>query len=211
MIHVLLVNAMGLLNDVLVEVLDGEPDIDVIGTATTVEAALASSAEADVILVSTLLPDDGALALTRRAAQAEIAAKVLVLGLNESKAQVLRYVEAGAAGYVLSTHGVEDLLTRVRAAHNEEALVSPAVAAALMARTADLARRFADVEHGAGADELTPREREVLDLVRQGLTNQEIADRLFIELGTAKNHVHSILQKLGVNNRQQAAAYLAVM
>lgn len=100
----------------------------------------------------------------------------------------------------------------MRAVQSGEALVSPNIAAALMSRVSELAQLFADVESGLNeAADLTPRECEILGLIGQGLTNQEIADRLVIEVGTVKNHVHSILQKLEVGNRRDAAAYLAVI
>jgi DNA-binding NarL/FixJ family response regulator len=121
---------------------------------------------------------------------------------------VLRYIEAGAAGYVLSSEPLDELLRNIRAAHSDKALVSPDVAAALIARIGELAEILPDTppqENVLG--DLTDREHEVLALIGQGLTNQEIADRLVIELGTVKNHVHSILQKLDVDSRQDAAVY----
>jgi DNA-binding NarL/FixJ family response regulator len=115
-------------------------------------------------------------------------------------------------GYVLQDDSVEDLLARLRAAHGGEALVSPGIAAAIIARVSELATLFSRVEGAGGrAGDLTPREREVLDLVAEGLTNQEIAERLVIAEGTVKNHVHSILGKLDVGSRQDAAARVAVV
>jgi DNA-binding NarL/FixJ family response regulator len=74
------------------------------------------------------------------------------------------------------------------------------------------AQLFLEIETGVhDSANLTPREREILDLIAQGLTNQQIADRLVIEVGTVKNHVHSILQKLDVSSREDAAAYLAFL
>jgi two-component system nitrate/nitrite response regulator NarL len=123
-----------------------------------------------------------------------------------------RYVEAGANGYVLKDNSVDELLTRIRVAYREKALVSPKIVAALMSRVTEWAQLFADIEAGISESaDLTPREREILELIGQGLTNQEIADSLFIEVGTVKNHVHNILQKLDVSSRQDAAAYLAVV
>jgi DNA-binding NarL/FixJ family response regulator len=81
-----------------------------------------------------------------------------------------------------------------------------------MDRVTRYAQLFDEVESGLYEEvNLTPRERETLELIGQGLTNQEIADRLVIEVGTVKNHVHSILSKLGVSSRDDAAAYLAFM
>jgi two-component system nitrate/nitrite response regulator NarL len=132
-----------------------------------------------------------------------------VLGLTESSAQVLQYAQAGAAGYVLKDDSVEDLVRRIRAACDDKALVSPEVAAALMARLAQLAHRVPETEAtGDGRSDLTPRELEVLRLISDGLSNQQIADHLVIEVGTVKNHVHSILQKLEVKSRQEAAEYV---
>jgi DNA-binding NarL/FixJ family response regulator len=85
--------------------------------------------------------------------------------------------------------------------------VSPGIAAALMSRVAEYAQLLDDVDAGVGvAADVTPREQEILDLIGQGLTNQQIAEQLVIEVGTVKNHVHSILQKLDANSRHEAAA-----
>jgi two-component system, NarL family, nitrate/nitrite response regulator NarL len=82
----------------------------------------------------------------------------------------------------------------------------------MIERLSDLAQMFADVENSiTDAPGLTPREIEVLELIGEGLTNQQIAERLVIEIGTVKNHVHSILEKLNVSNRGEAAAYLTVI
>lgn len=210
MIRLLLVTQIELIGNVVAAMLEDEPDMEVVGCVTSVGEALAIAAECDVILVSPRLPGDGALELTTTVAQRHPSVKVLAFGLAESKARVLEYVEAGADGYVARDDSVEDLLGRIRAAHRDKAVVAPEIAAALMSRVSKYAQLFSEVQSGLHEDaELTPREREILGLVGQGLTNQEIAGRLFIEVGTVKNHVHSILQKLNVSSREDAAAYLA--
>jgi DNA-binding NarL/FixJ family response regulator len=165
----------------------------------------------DVLLVSTRLPDHGALRLLDALAELESPARVLVLGLAESEQEILRYVEAGAAGYVLQDDSVDELLANIRAVHSGKAIVSPEIAGALVTRVAELSQVFEDAYAIDSSAQLTPREREVLQLIGQGMTNREIAERLVIELGTVKNHVHSILDKLNVSSRRDAAAYLAVM
>ena len=168
--------------------------------------------KSDVILVNTRMSDGAALRLIRAVADADLPAKVLALGLAESREQILQFVEAGAAGYVLKDDSVEDLLERIRGANAGRVRVSPKIAAALMSRVTAYAQLLDQVEAGIGeADDLTPREQEILELIGEGLTNQEIAERLVVEVGTVKNHVHSILQKLDASSRYEAAAYLALI
>lgn len=212
MIRVLIVNEIQLIGQAIATVLADEPDIDVTGCVASGPEALRLAAESDVVLISPRLPENGALELTRTLAERFPSLKILAMGLVESRAWVLEYVEAGADGYVTRDDSIEDLLRRMRAAHKDQAMVSPEIAAALMDRVARYAKLFDEVEAGLYEEaDLTPRERETLELIGEGLTNQEIADRLVIEVGTVKNHVHSILTKLGVSNRDDAAAYLALM
>jgi two-component system nitrate/nitrite response regulator NarL len=211
MIRVLLVNQIVLISNVMAAVLEDEPDMVVIGCAASIDEALALATKADVVLVSTSLTSNGALRLTRAVTEADLPAKVLVVGLSESETEILRYVQAGAAGYVLKDDSVEDLTERIRSAYEEKALISPKIAAALMSRVAELANLAAEIRVPSdGSSDLTPREHEILELIGEGLTNQQIADRLVIEVGTVKNHVHSILSKLDASNRHDAAAFLAI-
>ena len=211
-IHLLLVNESGLIGNVISAALEDEPDFKVIASVTSAEEALEVLQEKtiDVALVSTRLPEPGALKLTSAITKLAPSTKVLALGLTEDKKRVLRYVEAGATGYVLKDHSLEDLIETVRAAQDGKVFVSPQIAAALMKRLSDLAQMFSDVENNVtDTTNLTARELEVLELIGKGMTNQQIAKKLVVEIGTVKNHVHSILEKLNVKTRDEAAAYLA--
>ena len=211
-INLLLVNETRLMGNIIAAALEGEPDIHVLACVTNVDDAMqvVREKDVDVALVSTRLPDQGALKLTHAITEFTPSTKVLALGLTEERQNVLRYVEAGATGYVLKDDSLEGLIETVRAAREGKVFVSPKIAAAIMERLSNLARLFSDVESSiTDTTQLTSRELEVLKLIGEGQTNQQIADHLVIEVGTVKNHVHNILDKLHVSSRGEAAAYLA--
>ena len=211
-INLLLVNETRLMGNVIAAALEDQADIHVVACVTSAEEAIKVVEEknVDVALVSTRLPDQGALKLTSTIAELTPSTKVLALGLTEEKQRVLRYVEAGAAGYILKDDSLDDMIESVRAAQAGKVFVSPQIAAAIIERLSDLAHLFAGIESSASdTTSLTSRELEVLKLIGNGLTNQQIAEQLIIEVGTVKNHVHNILDKLNVSSRNEAAAYLA--
>lgn len=211
-IRLLLVNEIRLMGNVIVAALEDAPDIQVIACVTTADAALNVIHETvvDVALVSTSLPDHGGLRLTSAIIEISPATKVLALGLTEEKKRVLRYIEAGASGYILQEDSLEDLVQIVRAIQQGKVFVSPQIAAAMMARLTNLAQMFTGIETNMiDTTSLTSREVEVLELISRGCTNQQIAQQLVIEVGTVKNHVHNILEKLNVSSRGEAASYLA--
>jgi DNA-binding NarL/FixJ family response regulator len=214
MIDILVVHPMRLICSLYATVFDDKPNMQVVAQATTVGEALElmESTDPEIALVSATLPDNGALELTKKISRTRPSVKVIVVGLPELKNAILQYVMAGASGYVLEDVPVDRLFKNIRAAQEDKALVSPTMAAAFMEHISELAnisaRPYLEPE---AYDALTPREMEVLDLIGQGYTNREIADQLVIEVGTVKNHVHSILDKLDVASREDAAAHLPFM
>src|ERR671919_613826 len=143
-IKLLLVNETRLIGNVIVVALEDEPDITVVASVTSMEEALQviQEKEIDIALVSTRLPDQGALKLTRAIVELAPSTKVLALGLTEEKERVLRYVEAGATGYILKDDSLEDLIETVRDAREGKVFLSPQIAAAMMERLSNLAHMF---------------------------------------------------------------------
>jgi len=211
MIRILVVHQTRLISSIISSVLDEEKDITVLGQATDSDEALErlQTEPCEIVLVAATLPENGALKITEVVAQMEKPPKVLVIGLPKSKNAILQYVAAGASGYVLQEVSTERLLDHIRAVYDGKAIISPDIAAALMNHISELAQISTQTDIDPSAySELTPREREVLELIGEEYSNQQIADRLFIEVGTVKNHVHNILKKLDVSSRHEAAAYL---
>ena len=213
MIRVIVVHETKLICELEAAVLRNFPDIEIVACASTSEEALAwlKKFPCDVVLVSVTLPDDGAFMLMRGVAKVDTAVKVLITGLTESKAVILRCIEEGVAGYVHADESLTDLVTKIRSVCHGEFFVSPCIAAALISRISELKKLvtelngFKDMNPNHLYAELTERECEVLNLIEQGASNQEIANTLCIELGTVKNHVHNILDKLDVRTRKHAA------
>jgi DNA-binding NarL/FixJ family response regulator len=209
---VLIVIESRFMGDIFTEIFEEEPGISVVGCASSMDQALKIIREkdVDVALVSIQLSNESALELTRTIMDVAPSVKVLVLGLTDNQHHVLKYVEAGAAGYILQDSSVSDLIEAVRLAQRGEAQVSTKIAAAILERLSKMTKVFSRVDNFILEDNrLTQRELEVLGFISQGFTNQEIASHLVVEVGTVKNHVHSIIKKLNVNNREEAATYLA--
>lgn len=209
MIRVLVVDPVRLTGTVVSAVLGRESDVHVVGQVGNPQEALDLVAQCDVLAVNAL-NGNGIAELTRAVSRANPDARVLAMGLPNIKEVILQYIEAGVAGYVLRDDSVEQLFDTLRAVHRGHAVVSPDIAAALMNRVTQLSNVCQGTAWSESDTflELTPRERQVLALVQQGLSNQEIAVSLTIELGTVKNHIHNILRKLNVRSRHDAVAYL---
>lgn len=211
MIRVMVVHQTHLISSIIANVLDEESDIHVVAQCASYEETLhvLEQQPCQIVLVAANLPDNGALQLTETLNERDSNAKVLVIGLPRSENAILQYVAAGASGYVLQEVSTERLLEHVRAVHDGKAIISPDIAAALMNHISELAQISSQVDINPSTyAELTPREKEVLDLIGEEYSNREIAEKLFIEVGTVKNHVHSILKKLDVSNRHEAASLL---
>lgn len=132
-------------------------------------------------------------------------AKVIAVGISEDdESEIVECAEAGVAGYQLRAESLDHLLTLISRVANGESFCTPKVSAILLKRLSTLAAQRRPV---AKELVLTAREIQILRLLESGLSNQEIADQLFIALHTVKNHVHSVLSKLGVSTRAEAAAY----
>lgn len=157
----------------------------------------------DVVLVDTSMPQ--AIAVIVAILALASAAKVIALAVSEDDPQVLAFAEAGVSGYVTRDACLDNLVTAIERVAYGEVPCPPQLAAMLLKHINVLAtKRLAMPER----PRLTQRELEVVELIDLGLSNKEIAQRLYIEVPTVKNHVHRILDKLHLNRRAQAAAWM---
>jgi DNA-binding NarL/FixJ family response regulator len=180
-----------------------EPDLDVVGEATTGREAVAMSRELqpDLVLMDIRMPDLDGLIATRTIKEELPRTSILVVTLSEDPDYLLEALRVGAAGFVLKDASRREVVAAVRQVLSGESPLDPKLAAQLIRRMAGQPRE-ASPQH---TDELTQRELDVLRLVAEGKTNAEIAQALFISVGTVKVHVERIIDKLGVSDRTQAA------
>jgi two-component system, NarL family, nitrate/nitrite response regulator NarL len=203
--RVVVVHRVRLYRDGLRQILARRRRIEVVGAAADWEeaCALVRELEPDVALLDLGMP--GALEAARELVATAPAVKLVALGVTEAEADVIACAEAGMAGYVTRDATVGECAAALEAAAHGELACSPKIAAALFDRIAALSTSATE-EPPEPETQLTRRERQILELIDEGLSNQQIASQLSIELPTVKNHVHHILEKLRVNRRGEAAA-----
>jgi DNA-binding NarL/FixJ family response regulator len=202
MTDILIVGDVRLYRDGIAYVLSRTQGFQVVGSAGDAAEGLAQARD--------LLPDivllDLSMSCSRELAQeisrAQPQTRVVALGVTEEEEEVVACAEAGVVGYVAREGSVDALVAALESVARGELLCSPRMAGTLLRR---LGRIGAERALGHSTADLTVRERQILLLIDQGLSNKEIAGRLGIELATVKNHVHNLLEKLGVHRRSDAA------
>ena len=194
----------------LQNMLSDERDIEIVGEAANGRQALllCSRLRPDLILMDVRMPEMDGLAATKEVKQRYPGISVMMLTMHENPDYLLEALKAGAAGYVLKDAPQEEIIEAVRRISNGESPMDPELAARLLRRLANEGEVQGVARSSNRAAEetesLTPRELEVLGLMKLGRTNRGIAADLVISLGTAKNHVEHIMAKLRVSDRTQA-------
>jgi DNA-binding NarL/FixJ family response regulator len=185
--------------------LEPEPDLEVVGEAATGREAveLSRQLQPDLVLMDIRMPDVDGLVATRAIKEEMPRVSILIVTLSEDPDYLLEALRVGAAGYVLKDASRREVVAAVRQVLSGESPLDPKLAAQLIRRLAhQTPPKDQLAKHG---DELTQRELDVLRLVAEGKTNAEIAQSLFVSVGTVKVHVERIINKLGVSDRTQAA------
>jgi len=191
----------------LAELLAADPEIEIVGQAATGRQAVAQARRLrpDVVLMDVRMPDLDGIAATRELTREVPGAKVLILTTFEQDDYIFSGLRAGASGFLLKRTRPEELLAAVRTVAAGDSLLSPSVTRRVIDRMAQ--QPTPDLADRAKLDELTPREREVLDLLARGLSNREIAAAFVIEESTIRTHVKRILMKLDLRDRVQAVMF----
>jgi RNA polymerase sigma factor (sigma-70 family) len=191
----------------LVELLTVDPQIEIVGEASTGREAVERTRrlEPDVVLMDVRMPDLDGIAATRELSRAAPEARVLILTTFEQDDYVFGALRAGASGFLLKRTRPEELIAAVHTIAAGDSLLSPSVTRRVIDRMAQ--QPTPELSHKAKLDELTPREREVLQLVARGLSNREIAAALVVQESTIRSHVKRILMKLDLRDRVQAVIF----
>lgn len=184
------------------DLLASEPDVEVVGEAATASAAMArvSALRPDVALLDVRLPDGDGITVCREICSALPGTACLMLTAYNDDQAVLGAIMAGAAGYVSKQTAGTDLIGALRAVASGQSVLDPLASRRVMARLREQAA-------ASPTATLSDQEKRVLDLVGEGLTNRQIAERMFLAEKTVKNYVSSLLTKLGMQRRTQAAAF----
>ncbi|WP_376788776.1 response regulator [Thermoflexus sp.] len=185
--------------------LQNRPDFELVGEAENGAQALAlvERLRPDLVILDVRLPDRDGLEVCREITERFPGIRVLILTAYPDEAFIVRAIEAGASGYVLKRAGSRELMEALEALARGEAILDPAI-------TRKVLEQFRQRARAAQADafkDLTPRERLILARIAEGKTNKEIAEELYLTEKTVRNYVSIILDKLGVSNRVEAAAY----
>lgn len=207
MTRVLIADDDNLMRAGLAELLAGERDIEIVGQASTGREAVerARRLGPDVVLMDVRMPDLDGIEATREVSRIAPRTKVLILTTFEQDDYVFGALRAGASGFLLKRARPEELIAAVRTVAAGDSLLSPSVTRRVIDRMAQ--QPAPDLADQAKLDELTAREREVLELVARGLSNREMATKLVVEESTIRSHVRRILMKLGLRDRVQIVIF----
>jgi DNA-binding NarL/FixJ family response regulator len=207
-ITLLLIDDNRLMREGLAALIHAQEGFEVLAASAAVEEALAELrvVTPDVVLVDSGLEDHDSLVLTATIRAEVPGARVIVMGLLPAQEDVAAYVRAGASGFIMKDASFEELFRTIRAVADGAEVLPPALTTSL----------FTQIAHKATAGgaprplesvRLTAREREVIDLLGEGLSNKEIAIRMQIATHTVKSHVHNVLEKLALHSRLEVAAF----
>jgi two-component system, NarL family, response regulator LiaR len=203
-IRILIVDDHALIREGLRAVLETQPDMELVGEARNAEEGVtkAHTLRPDVVLMDMNFPKPDGIEATRQILHNDPAIRVLVLSNYMEDENVLGVLKAGAKGYLLKDTAPQELRQAIRNVFQGKSALDPAIQRKLVDQVAHPLEKT-----NLLLDSLTKREREILILIAEGLSNQEIARKLSLAEGTARFHVSNVLHKLGLPNRTQAALY----
>jgi DNA-binding NarL/FixJ family response regulator len=207
MTRVLIADDDDLMRAGLVELLSGEPEIEIVAEAATGRQAVerARRLGPDVVLMDVRMPDLNGIQATGELTRAAPDTKVLILTTFEQDDYIFGALRAGASGFLLKRTRPEELIAAVDTVARGDSLLSPSVTRLVIDRMAQ--QPLPELAAEAKLDELTRREREVLELIARGLSNREIATALFVEESTVRTHVKRIQMKLQLRDRVQIVIF----
>jgi two-component system NarL family response regulator len=202
MIRVLLVDDHGLMREGLRSILEREIDVEVVGEAASGRAAveLARTLEPDVVIMDVAMKDSNGIEATRQLRSAQPDIKVIALSSHSDSRYVNAMLDAGACGYVLKANAYDELRRALVAAKQDKSYLSPDVTESAVGRRGE---RELDPSHAS----LSPREKEVLQLLAEGLSSPQIGKRLYIATATVESHRRSMMRKLRIHNVADLTKY----
>ncbi|MCK6585511.1 MAG: response regulator transcription factor [Anaerolineales bacterium] len=205
-IRLLLVDDHEVVRRGLQMLLENEADLNIVGEASAGGEALdlVKTLEPDVVIMDIALPDISGIEATRRIKEAHPNVAVVVLTIHEDQQYFFEMLQAGASGYVPKRAAPDDLITAIRAAHRGAMYIYPSLAKLLVS---DFLSRSEEAETKETMNGLTPREQEVLSLLTDGKTNDEIANLLSISAHTVARHRENLMGKLGLHSRSELVKY----
>ena len=206
-IRVLIADDQALFREGLETLLSVHRDIQVVGQVSNGQEAVELSLRLspDIVLMDMQMPVLNGVGATRRLKQSLPDCRVIVLTTFDDRETIFEALRAGAVGYLLKDVSSSDLANAIRLTASGDSILEPSIAAKVLEEFSRVSTTAVVNRSGILPEPLSDREIEVLKLVTQGLSNREIAAKLFISPGTAKTHIHNVCGKLGVQNRTEAA------